>query len=163
MASSVMQIGITNKLKARASAIYEELGVDLPTAIRVFLERSVVEGAPPFAMTLPKRVYKAEEAVRAMQLLGEEVKKNGTANMTLEEINAEIAAARAERTAKECERGVITGRSMMQIQIDDELRAQASALYKELGVDLSTLIRMFLQRSVVEGGPPFAMTLPKQE
>ena len=100
MASSVMQVRIDDELKAQASAVYDELGLDLPTAIRMFLKRSVVVGGVPFSMTLPKQDYKAERAVRAMQSLSDAAQKNGTAGMTLDEINAEIAAARADRAAR---------------------------------------------------------------
>lgn len=88
MASSVMQVRIDDELKAQASAVYDELGLDLPTAIRMFLKRSVVVGGVPFSMTLPKQDYKAERAVRAMQSLSDAAQKNGTAGMTLDEINA---------------------------------------------------------------------------
>lgn len=100
MASSVMQVRIDDELKAQASAVYDELGLDLPTAIRMFLKRSVVVGGVPFSMTLPKQDYKAERAVRAMQSLSDAAQKNGTAGMTLDEINAEIAAVRTDRAAR---------------------------------------------------------------
>ncbi len=100
MASSVMQVRIDDELKAQASAVYDELGLDLPTAIRMFLKRSVVVGGVPFSMTLPKQDYKAERAVRAMQSLSDAAQKNGTAGMTLDEINAEIATARTDRAAR---------------------------------------------------------------
>ena len=41
-----------------------------------------------------------ERALKAFYKLHEEAKRNGTAGMSLDEINAEIAAARAERDAK---------------------------------------------------------------
>ena len=56
-------------------------------------------------MTLPRRDYKADRAVRAMYSLGEAAKENGTADMTLDEINAEISAARAERAEASEDRG----------------------------------------------------------
>lgn len=101
MASSVMQVRIDDDLKAKAAAVYDDLGLDLPTAIRMFLKRSVVVNGVPFSMTLPRQDYKAERAVRAMQSLSEEAQRNGTADMTLDEINAEIAAARADRAARD--------------------------------------------------------------
>ena len=101
MASSVMQVRIDDELKSQASAVYNELGLDLPTAIRMFLKRSVVVGGVPFSMTLPRRDYKAERAVRAMQSLSDAAQKNGTADMTLDEINAEIAATRTDRAARD--------------------------------------------------------------
>lgn len=100
MASSVMQVRIDDELKAQAAAVYDELGLDLPTAIRMFLKRSVMVGGVPFSMTLPKQDYTAERAVRAMQSLSDAAQKNGTAGMTLDEINTEIAAARADRAAR---------------------------------------------------------------
>ena len=48
-------------------------------------------------MTLPKQDYRADRAVRAMRAISDEAQRNGTAEMTLDEINAEIAASRTER------------------------------------------------------------------
>lgn len=94
MANSLIQLRIDEQLKTEATDIYEKLGLDLPTAIRIFLTRSVQEQGIPFDMTLKSNGYKAEAAVRAMRELSREAEKNGTANMTLDEINAEINAAR---------------------------------------------------------------------
>lgn len=89
-----------DELKAQASAVCENLGIDLPTALRVFMKRMVLVNGIPFSMTLPESDYKSDRAVRAMYAASEQARKNGTADMTLEEINAEIAAARAERDAR---------------------------------------------------------------
>lgn len=99
MATSVVQIRVDDDLKNQATAICEELGIDLPTAIRMFLKRTVMQNGIPFSMTLPNRDYKATRAVRAMQQLSDEAQKNGTAAMTLEEINEEINSVRREREA----------------------------------------------------------------
>ena len=48
----------------------------------------------PFSMSLPKQEYKAEQAVRAMQEISAQAQANGVADLTLEEINAEIQAVR---------------------------------------------------------------------
>lgn len=97
MATSVMQVRVDDDLRAQAAAVYEELGIDLPTAIRMFLKRSVAVNGVPFSMTLPKREYETERAIRAMRSLSDAARQNGTADMSLEEINGEIAASRAER------------------------------------------------------------------
>ena len=88
-------------LTQQAAAIFEELGLDLPTAIRMFLKRTVQQNGIPFSMTLPRQEYQATRAVRAMQQLSQEVDNNGTAGMSLEEINSEIEAARSDRTTRE--------------------------------------------------------------
>jgi len=71
MSTSVMQVRIDDDLRAKAAAVYDELGIDLPTAIRMFLKRSVVVNGVPFSMTLPKQEYRAERAIRAVQSLSE--------------------------------------------------------------------------------------------
>ena len=106
MAISVMQVRVDNELRTQATAVYEELGIDLPTAIRMFLKRSVAVNGVPFSMTLPRQDYNAERAIRAMQSLSEAAQQNDTSDMTLDEINAEIAASRATRAARTVQNGV---------------------------------------------------------
>lgn len=106
MGTSVMQVRVDNELRTQATAVYEELGIDLPTAIRMFLKRSVAVNGVPFSMTLPRQGYNAERAIRAMQSLSEAAQQNGTADMSPEEINAEIAASRADRAARTAQNGV---------------------------------------------------------
>ncbi|MBR1645630.1 MAG: hypothetical protein IJ685_02515 [Selenomonadaceae bacterium] len=47
--------------------------------------------------------YKDTEMRKLLLEIGEEAKRNGTSEMTLEEINAEIYAARREREAREAQ------------------------------------------------------------
>ena len=108
MSTSVLQIRVDADLKAKAAVIYEKLGIDLPTAVRIFLKRSIMENGLPFEMTLPtekkvptERKKKMEEAITAIREMRAESERNGVSEMTLDEINAEIAAARAERHTKE--------------------------------------------------------------
>lgn len=97
MASSLVQIRLDDELKSEACELYEALGIDLPTAVRMFIKRSVMVKGIPFSMTLPEETYKAERAVRAMKEISMEAKASGTADLTLDEINAEIDAVRQER------------------------------------------------------------------
>ena len=46
----------------------------------------------------------------------------------------------------------------LQIRIDETLRQQASATAQEMGLDLSSAIRMFLTQMVKENGLPFRPT-----
>ncbi len=97
--TALVQVRIDSDLKEQATKLYEGLGIDLSTAVRMFLKRSVLVNGVPFSMTLPKADYKAERALRAMQEISEAAKRNGVSEMSLDEINAEIAAARMERQA----------------------------------------------------------------
>lgn len=105
MASSVLQVRVDETLRAQAATIYEDLGIDLQTAVRIFLKKSVAENGLPFGMTLPKKRESVEEAgIRAIQSMRRSAEKAGLSDMTLDEINAEIAAARAERRARNAEK-----------------------------------------------------------
>ena len=97
MATSLLQVRVEDSLKDDAARIFENLGIDISTAVRMFLKRSVMENGIPFRMTLPKEPYRADRGFRAMQEISEAAEKNGTADMTLDDINAEIDASRAER------------------------------------------------------------------
>ena len=48
----------------------------------------------------------------------------------------------------------------LQIRLDSNLQRQAEAVYEQLGMDLASAIRLFLQQSVVQGGLPFGMMSP---
>lgn len=49
--------------------------------------------------------------------------------------------------------------SRINIRVDDNLKEQASEVYKELGLDLTTAITIFLKQSVREQAIPFRPTL----
>ena len=97
MATSLLQVRVEDSLKDQAAAVFENLGIDTSTAVRMFLKRAVMENGIPFKMTLPKTPYAAERGYRAMVEMSESAEKNGLSDMTLDEINAEIDASRKER------------------------------------------------------------------
>ena len=45
------------------------------------------------------------------------------------------------------------------IRMDSDLKAQADALFAELGMNLSTAFNIFVRQSLREGGIPFTITL----
>lgn len=86
------------KLREDCVAIYEAMGLDLNTAFRMFMERTRMVRGLPFPAVLPdKRITKAEakDAIDGLRAEAAEYPE-----MTLEEINAEISAARAERQSR---------------------------------------------------------------
>ena len=97
MATSIIQCRIDDKTKIEATEIYDKLGIDLSTAIRMFLKRSVIVNGIPFDMTLPKENIRLKNLIKSFN---EAAEQNGIQDMSLDEINAEIAAARKERNAK---------------------------------------------------------------
>lgn len=95
MASSVLQVRVDDSLRTQAAAIYEDLGIDLQTAVRIFLKRSVREKGLPFGMTLKEE--KSTKGIQAIRNMWQTAEEAGLSDMSLDEINAEIAAARAAR------------------------------------------------------------------
>jgi DNA-damage-inducible protein J len=95
MASSFVQFRIEETAKNKASDICEKLGIDLPTAMRMFVARLIQENGIPFSMKLEEH-SNGMEAIMAMREASSIAYKNGIADMTLDEINAEISEARKE-------------------------------------------------------------------
>jgi len=90
----VLQVRIDDELKNQANEIFNELGIDLSTAVRMFLKRAVAVKGLPFEMTLDESGLKLHKLVRDIQKHSEEI---GISEMTLDEINEEIRLAREER------------------------------------------------------------------
>lgn len=91
---ALLQIRVDEELKNQANAIYKELGIDLSTAVRMFLKKSVIEGGIPFDTKVDQLTLSAILAVDKMRTTSE---NNGNSEMSLEEINEEINLARTER------------------------------------------------------------------
>ena len=94
----VLQIRIDDELKNQAVAVFDDLGLDISTAIRMFLKKSVQEKGLPFEATLDQTSIRLGRLVRELQKHSEEI---GTSEMTLEEINEIIRLTREERRRKE--------------------------------------------------------------
>ena len=45
--------------------------------------------------------------------------------------------------------------ALLQVRIDENEKEQASSIFKALGLDLSTAVRMFICKSILENGLPF--------
>ena len=96
MAEQVLiQFRADKALKQEVTEIYESLGMDLPTALRMFMNKSKMVKGVPFDVRLPENTVTRAEAMRAFEDL--RAQASDLPEMTLEEINAEISAARAER------------------------------------------------------------------
>lgn len=91
----LIQFRADKALKQEVAEIYERLGMDLPTAFRMFMAKSKMVKGLPFEALLPENTITRAEAKNAFYEL-----RNQAANvpeMSLDEINAEIQAARTER------------------------------------------------------------------
>ena len=100
MGTSLLQVRIDDTLKNQAAEVFDNLGIDTSTAVRMFLKRVVKENGIPFSMTLPSKPYVAERGYEAMLEMNKIAKENGLSDMSLDEINDEIESSRKERKIK---------------------------------------------------------------
>ena len=49
--------------------------------------------------------------------------------------------------------------TLLQVRIDDRLREESNEIFRNLGLDMSSAVRLFLNRVVIEQGIPFPMTI----
>lgn len=104
MATSLLQIRMDEDLKNQAAELFESLGMDIPTAIRVFFKRALVEKGLPFDVktTSSKEADDPMGLLSSLQALNANAQKNGTIGMSEEEIEEEIKLMHAERRKKKC-------------------------------------------------------------
>jgi len=48
-----------------------------------------------------------------------------------------------------------------QIRIDAKVKEQASRLFSDLGIDMSSAVNIFLRQCILHNGLPFAVEMPK--
>ena len=98
MAEQVLnQFRSDKALREDCVAIYEAMGMDLNTAFRMFMERTRMVRGLPFPAVLPETRMTKAEAKRVIDEIRAEAAN--LPEMTLDEINEEIRAAREERKA----------------------------------------------------------------
>jgi DNA-damage-inducible protein J len=91
MANSLVQFRTDDASRIKAVNICEQLGIDLPTYLRMCIARLVQENGIPFSMKVNNSENRALNAMKEASRIAAE---NGISDMTLDEINAEIAEAR---------------------------------------------------------------------
>ena len=87
----VLQVRIDDDLKSRASALFNELGIDLSTAVRIFFMKCLAVGGLPFEMNVNNTTIKF---LAALESMGRTSKELGNDKMTLDQINEIIDKTR---------------------------------------------------------------------
>ncbi len=92
MANTLVQFRTEETSRIKAVSICEKLGIDLQTYLRMCISRLIQENGVPFSMKLDD--VSENRGIEAMKAASRIAEENGIADMTLDEINAEISAAR---------------------------------------------------------------------
>ena len=62
--ATLVQLKVDSEIKEDVSRIYENLGLDLPTAIRIFFKKSIAVGGLPFELREESTRWKIYDQVR---------------------------------------------------------------------------------------------------
>ena len=97
---AIIQLRVDDKLKQEASEIYDEIGLDLSSAIRMFLKRSIQIRGIPFPTSLQDEINREQSWKTAIERAQKVSIDNGNSKMSIKNIDEEIVAARKERKLK---------------------------------------------------------------
>ena len=91
----LLQFRVDKGLKQEVAEICDALGTDIPTVFRMCMKQIKLERGIPFPTKLPQTMITRSKALEAFESLRQQA--SDIPEMSLDEINAEIAASRAER------------------------------------------------------------------
>jgi len=94
MASTLIQFRADDMEKLEAIKICDRLGLNLQAYLRMCLSRLISENGIPFSMNVDE--IEENQAIRTMREISKRARENGIADMSLDEINAEIQDSRNE-------------------------------------------------------------------
>lgn len=94
MGQAKFSVRMDESLKKQFDALCREFGMNTTTAINVFARAVVRERKIPFEIYSDS--ITREGALKAFSNLREQAKENDVSDMSIEEINAEIALSRVE-------------------------------------------------------------------
>ena len=94
MAQATFSVRMDENLKRNFDTLCNEFGMNTSTAINIFARAVVRQRKIPFEITAPEKSVSREEGLRAFYALRKSADENNLQDMTLDEINSEIDAAR---------------------------------------------------------------------
>ena len=98
-----LSIRMNRDLKNEADQLFFDMGMTLTTAITIFVKQAIRQKKIPFEIALDtnhNRYISLADAQAAAERIWDNAERNGTADMSIDEINDVIKAARAERKAR---------------------------------------------------------------
>ena len=100
MAQTAMTIRLDSVQKAKFDQLCEQFGMSANTAINVFVRAVIRNRSIPFTIAADNDESRREKAIKAFRDISTEAMSRPGAEMTLEEINAEINAVRETNNDK---------------------------------------------------------------
>lgn len=94
MAQATFSVRMDEGLKQQFDALCSQFGMNASTAINIFARAVVYQRRIPFEIAAPENEITREGAVQSFMALRKSAQENGLQDMSLDDINAEISAAR---------------------------------------------------------------------
>ena len=94
MSQALIQVRVDRGLEEQTAAIYDAIGIDLPTALGMFFKRTVMVGGLPFD---GKLIMRDNAAQRAFVSMRQKVEMSQEGEPTLDEINEYISSVRRSK------------------------------------------------------------------
>ena len=101
MAQATMTIRTDANVKAQFTSLCEQFGMSANTAMNIFMRAVMEARCIPFTIGAPSREVNRNSLTQMLKANMEERKQTNEPELTLDEINAEIAAYRAEQKARQ--------------------------------------------------------------
>ncbi|MDR1588861.1 MAG: type II toxin-antitoxin system RelB/DinJ family antitoxin [Oscillospiraceae bacterium] len=92
--SALIQVKLDEDIKTKADALFAELGLDTPTAIRIFLNQAISREGLPFEVAKPQ--YNAETLATLLEEQEIRPKRYNNFDEILAEVRAEIEAEESD-------------------------------------------------------------------
>lgn len=92
-----LHVRMDKEVKQQFNDVLEQMGLNPSTAINIFARLVIQEKALPFTVALKTDNQIIEEARQATKEIGEEAKKQGISDMSMDDIDAIIALSRKEK------------------------------------------------------------------
>ena len=93
MGEVTINVRMDEILKIQFETLCNSLGMDMSTVVNIFARAAVKENKIPFELSASD-FYSKENALKTFNDIRKKAIENGTADMTMEEIDEEIAKAR---------------------------------------------------------------------
>lgn len=97
MSQSTISIRVESSIKEKFDAMCEAFGLTTSAALNIFMKTVIRERRIPFEIRVDNEAERLSKRLQAIESLRASAIEKGLADMTLDEINAEIKASRDER------------------------------------------------------------------
>ncbi|MDE7403184.1 MAG: type II toxin-antitoxin system RelB/DinJ family antitoxin [Muribaculaceae bacterium] len=94
---ATISIRVDHTLKKKFDSLCEAFGLSATSAFNMFMKAVVRERKIPFEIRADNAEITRQNAISAFKTMRQSLEESGVSEMTLDEINAEIMAARNER------------------------------------------------------------------